>query len=100
MDEAELIRSTLYKDTGEKTDYLPANGKEFTLEELQTAVKGNIEFIYLDSVPLIVVVNENGLNMEDAKINYTPTLICSAYKNNWEQMLVGNVLITENRFIK
>lgn len=44
---------------GEKQEVLPANGKCFTLEELQALVGGYIEYLYLPD-GRVLVINEEG----------------------------------------
>ena len=58
----------LIAESGKCTEeeFKPANGKVFTLNELQTAVKGHIE-IYpheSDLTGKVVIVNEEGLHLQ------------------------------------
>ena len=52
--------SKLYKTDGTIEDFNPANGKEFTLDEMQKAVGGYIELVYLPDNK-ILVVDEEGM---------------------------------------
>jgi len=45
-------------------EWLPANGRTFTLAELQTAVHGDIEVIHLVTPSLLLVINEEGKRQE------------------------------------
>ncbi len=49
----------LLKTDGTVQDYPPANGKHYTLAELQAAVGGYIELVHLDD-NLALVLNEEG----------------------------------------
>ena len=49
-----------YKTDGTMTEQFPANGKKFTLEEMQKAVGGYIEFLELPDGSALVC-NEDGL---------------------------------------
>jgi len=49
----------LIRVDGTEEDYLPANGKEFTLEEMQGVVGGYIEIIGLNQ-GRVMVLNEEG----------------------------------------
>ena len=55
----------LYKTNGEVIEVSPKNNRDFTLEELQNFVEGNIEIINL-TTEKILIVNEEG------KINKLP----------------------------
>lgn len=52
--------SKLYRTNGTIEDFNPANGKNFTLEEMQQAVGGYIELVYLPDNK-ILVVDEEGM---------------------------------------
>ena len=56
-----LQRGTLYKTDGQAILVKPKNGKEFTLEELQTAVGGYIESVVPINKRTKLYVNEEGL---------------------------------------
>jgi hypothetical protein len=55
--------SKLYKTDGTIEDFNPANGKEFTLDEMQKAVGGYIELVYLPNNE-VLVVDEEGMIKE------------------------------------
>tara|TARA_R110000822_G_scaffold175101_1_gene314802 strand:+ start:125 stop:412 length:288 start_codon:yes stop_codon:yes gene_type:complete len=57
------IMSKLYKTDGTIEDFNPANGKEFTLDEMQKAVGGYIELVYLPNNE-VLVVDEEGMIKE------------------------------------
>lgn len=52
--------SKLYKTNGKVEEFNPANGKDFTLEELQKAVGGYIELFYLPEDE-VLVFDEEGM---------------------------------------
>lgn len=51
--------ATLIKTNGDESEALPANGKSFTLEELQKFVGGNIE-IHAAKDGRLIVMNKEG----------------------------------------
>lgn len=82
---------------GEEKVVTPKNGEDFTLEELQAYVGGNIEIVPFGE-ELEIIVNEEGklIGLEKNEkateiwnINYPIEL----YPDNNDQLIVGNVLI-------
>lgn len=59
------IMARLYKTNGEVIEVSPKNNRDFTLEEFQNFVEGDIEIINL-TTKKILIVNEEG------KINKLP----------------------------
>lgn len=80
--------AVIIKVSGEKENIEPANGKLFTLEELQTAVNGYIQLIPISDNKLMVV-DEEGLLKADAQLNIEASRIAG-------QRIVGDVLIIDN----
>lgn len=64
--------ATLIKSTGEQMTISPANGKKFTLEELQELVSGFIERIDLENGKAMYV-NEDGKALQLER-NFAATL--------------------------
>ena len=69
--------ATIIKITGEKEYIEPASGKVFTLEELQKAVNGLIEIVYLSGkyVGKLMLVDEEGLLKQNPQINNEASII-------------------------
>jgi hypothetical protein len=64
------------------------------LKEMQTIVGGHIEFVYLPN-NIILVVNEEG------KLNNLPVneIVTSFYYPLIKDVIVGNVLLIDNKYI-
>lgn len=76
----------------------PANGTDFTLEEMQAIVGGNIELAFLNDTE-IMVVNEEG-KIDGLDYNHAATL---EFRNNHpgsDDYIVGNVLVCNNMQIR
>lgn len=76
----------------------PANGTDFTLEEMQAIVGGDIELVYLNDTE-IMVVNEEG-KIEDLDANHTATLILEENYPDTDDYIVGDVLVCDNEQIR
>lgn len=76
----------------------PANGTDFTLEEMQTIVGGAIELVYLNDTE-IMVVNEDG-KMNNLDDNHTATLIFKENYPDTDDYIVGDVLVCNNEQIR
>ena len=82
----------LIKSSGEVTEVKPANGKDFSLQELQQMVGGWIETFWIDNKRW--VVNEEGLLLDLPKnIKATETLEDAC--GQAVQILVGDVVILD-----
>lgn len=79
--------ATIIKTTGEKENIEPADGKVFSLKELQKAVNGYIEIVSLDSGKLMIV-DEEGLIKPDPILNKEASKIAG-------QRIVGQVIIID-----
>ena len=55
--------ATLLMPDGKQLKVVPKNGRNFTLDEMQAAVGGNIELLYLQD-GRVLVINEDGKTME------------------------------------
>lgn len=69
----------------------PANGVEFTLDELKTFVEGYIEGIQLDN-NMWAFCNEEG-KLQDLQINFAATMYCRDHGWYDHDFLVGNIII-------
>ena len=76
--------SKLYKTNGTVVDFNPKQGEQFTLEELQTAVGGYIELVYLPNNE-VLVVDEEGMIKEKLFNKKISEMIMTP--------IVGNVLL-------
>lgn len=76
----------------------PANGTDFTLEEMQAIVGGDIELVYLNDTE-IMVVNEEGKidNLDD---NRAATLVFRKNYPDSDDYIVGDVLVCDNEQIR
>ena len=68
-----MEKATLYTTDYEVTDIVPADGKQFTIEELQGFVGGYIEIAYIQD-DMIFVCNEEG-KLENLSVNFNATAI-------------------------
>ena len=88
----------LIKDTGEVSMVAPANGKKFTLKELQGFVEGFIELVTLHDGRLMFL-NEEG--KYDPKIKHRLNMAASVYLQMAGgipgDFVTGNVLICSKR---
>lgn len=85
------------KSSGEVIETQPANGTDFSLEELQTIVGGYIEVVSLRDGRLIVC-DEQG-KLKGKEHNQKATLIYQTNVPNWDH-LVGDVLLCDVDEIK
>lgn len=76
----------------------PANRTDFTLEEMQAIVGGDIELVYLNDTE-IMVVNEEGKidNLDD---NRAATLVFRKNYPDSDDYIVGDVLVCDNEQIR
>ena len=82
--------ATIIKSNGEKENIEPADGKVFTLEELQEAV-GYIQIVSINEgeyAGKLLICDEEGKLKADAQLNEEASRIAS-------QRIVGQVLIIE-----
>lgn len=80
--------------TGERIEVMPANGKSFTLEEMQKFVGGYVEYIYLPKRK-IMVVNEEG-RLQGLATNVIATGMAAGQAD----IIVGDVLVSSSKYIK
>ena len=80
----------LYKTNGEVIEVSPKNNRDFTLEELQSFVEGDIEIINL-TTEKILIVNEEG-KINKLPFNELATELWKKYYGRTDY-IVGNALL-------
>tara|TARA_R100000655_G_scaffold31694_1_gene63396 strand:+ start:398 stop:841 length:444 start_codon:yes stop_codon:yes gene_type:complete len=88
--------ATYYKAEEMGIPIKPKNGKEFTLEEMQTLVGGYIETFPLGK-DLIVVVNEEGRCVEEPVVNVN--FMDDFSKYGWTELIFGHVLVAPRKMV-
>lgn len=86
----------IIKISGEHEAIEPANGKAFTLQELQNVVGGYIELIPIhsgDYADMLLIVNEEGLLKPNPQLNEEASKIAG-------RRIVGQVIIVDKKQIK
>jgi hypothetical protein len=89
---------------GDIKEVSPFDGKSFSYKELRAFVDGMVEIVPLPSGRELVCNEEGKLNSLD--INQKATEIwkqeypIEKYPNNNDELVVGNVLITDAEFLK
>jgi len=89
---------------GDIKEVSPTNGKSFSYKELRAFVDGMVEIVPLPSGRELVC-NEEG-KLDGLDINQKATEIwkqeypIEKYPNNNDELVVGNVLITDAEFLK
>lgn len=73
MESIKYNMATYYKTDGTKEQIEPADGKAFTLEEMQKLVDGHIEMIQLPSGKTMVLNEEGRIN--DLPVNESATRV-------------------------
>jgi ketosteroid isomerase-like protein len=76
----------------------PTNGTDFTLEEMQAIVGGDIELVYLNDTE-IMVVNEDGKN-NSLDLNHEATRVFRKNYPDSDDYIVGNVLVCDDEQIR
>ena len=84
------IMARLYKTNGEVIEVSPKNNRDFTLEELQSFVEGDIEIINL-TPDKILIVNEEG-KINKLPFNELATELWKKYYGRTDY-IVGNALL-------
>ena len=88
----------LIKSDGEAIGVVPANGGDFTLEELQGFVEGYIEIVPLTE-NVIMVVNEEGKGV--LPMNFSATVIAKAQNAIFPyDYIAGNALMCPSEMVK
>ena len=95
MDLNDMIKGTVYKSNG-KIEDKSFSKKNITLKDMQEVVGGNIEFLYLKD-NLVMVVNEDGKMIG---LPYNPKATLLVQENNINDIIVGDVLVVNQKLIK
>ena len=88
----------IIKTDGTRQPVQPANGSDFTLEEMQAIVGGYIELVELDGNTTIVV-NEEG-KFIPLSLNLEASRIFRAHHPASKDFIVGDVLVCNNNQIR
>tara|TARA_R110002012_G_scaffold311164_2_gene520456 strand:- start:2726 stop:3073 length:348 start_codon:yes stop_codon:yes gene_type:complete len=93
------VDSFVLKPDGSIESFKPKDGTTFTLEEVQNAVGGYVQPIYMGSS--LMLVNEDGLEI-GLPYNSQATKIYTKYfkTNNKENFIVGDVLLCPSNMLK
>ena len=88
------MKPKIYLTDGHSQEVMPADGKQFTLEELQKIVGGYIEIVQpvcFDIYDRVMVVNEEG-RLEGLEQNAMASAIAG-------QTIVGNALFVQPNYL-
>lgn len=88
----------IIKTDGMRQPVQPANGTDFTLEEMQAIVGGDIELVFLNETE-IMVVNEEG-KINNLAYNPAATHIFKGNHPGASDYIVGDVLVCNDEQIK
>lgn len=86
---------SIIKTDGTSTDFMPANGSKFTLEELQQAVGGYIEIVHISNSQ-IAVLNEEG-KLNNLPYNHIASLVFAMA--GIKDVALGDVVVCENNMV-
>jgi hypothetical protein len=88
----------IIKTDGMRQPVQPANGTDFTLEEMQAIVGGDIELVFLNETEIMVVNEEGKIN----NLTYNPaaTRIFKENHPGVSDYIVGDVLVCNDEQIK
>lgn len=97
-------QAVLIQTSGLITAITPDNGKDFSLKELQGYVGGLIDVAYLPSGKVMVVNDEgklNGLPKNDLATEiWKQEYPKAAYPWNNDELIVGDVVMCDNKLVK
>ena len=95
LDLTDMVKGTVYKSNG-KIEDKSFSKKNVTLKEMQEVVGGYIEFLYLKN-NLVMIVNEEGKMIG---LPYNPKATLLVQENNINDIIVGDVLVVNQKLIK
>jgi hypothetical protein len=95
LDLTDMVKGTVYKSNG-KIEDKSFSKKNITLKEMQEVVGGYIEFLYLKN-NLVMIVNEEGKMIG---LPYNPKATLLVQENNINDIIVGDVLVVNQKLIK
>ena len=93
-----LTMNTIYKTNGTQEPASPWNGKHYELKELQAIIGGYIQQVYLTDGS-VMVMNKEG-KLEGLPVNVRATEIFRKNFPTNPDLIVGDVLVTESKFLK
>jgi hypothetical protein len=109
LNEALEYKAAIIKSDGTITEAKPADGKHFTLKEMQSIVGGYIEVITFTnkfrrpphlSIPTkLMICNEEG-KLNNLPVNKKMSEIWKDYFGIYSDIIVGNVLICDPDMVK
>ena len=85
----------LIKSNGVHKNVTPTTRRQFTLEELQAYVGGQITYVRTDEPGMVFVVNETGL-LKNLPVNQIATAMT---RNSGEPAIVGDVLLGHRKLL-
>ena len=89
------LRNLIIRVDGTQEEYLPADGRHYTLEELKKAIGGGyIEIVHTKDDRLMVLDEEGKL--KGFPVNPVAT---GLYRYGYQDPIVGDVLVCEDRMI-
>jgi hypothetical protein len=91
----DMETGTIYRTNG-KIENKSFSKKNVTLKEMQEVVGGYIEFLYLKN-NLVMIVNEEG---KIIGLPYNPKATQLVQENNIQDIIVGDVLVVNQKLIK
>ena len=92
------MQTKIIKADGTEQEVLPKDGKYFSLEEMQEIVGGFIEMISCNDQNFLCVLNEEG-KINELPINEKATKLVDKIISP-DDYLVGDVLITESKYVQ
>ncbi len=91
--------ASIYKANGEVVTLEPKNGKTFSLEELQQAVEGFIQIVYLNPNFVMIMDEEGKLNGKE--VNERATEVALSYRAIFDgNFIVGDALVCSSTEIQ
>lgn len=94
-----MKRATIFKVDGTRTEVKPADGRYFSLEEMQAIVHGFIQVLPLND-ELWLVINENGkIEHPPLPVNPSATLFTRGLIAS-DDVIVGDVLICSVEYLQ
>ena len=92
------MKTRIIKSDGTEQEILPENGKDFSLEEMQKIVGGHVEIIGCNDQNFLCVLNEEG-KIQELPLNEKATALVNRIISP-DDFIVGDVLITESKYIQ
>lgn len=98
-------QGTVYRANGEIEKISPANGTDFSMEELQSIVGGTFDIQQLPKTKEIMVMNDNG-KLEGLPQNdlasgvWKKAYPIAEYPVNNDEQIVGDVLVCDSAMVQ